>query len=53
MRASDSLKVYIGYFQNQIAKVYNCSKGASTLAFISGLRVTHPLYRHLVKYVTC
>ena len=54
MRSSNSLKTYIGYFQNQLAKVYNCSEDASTLAFISGLRVTHPLYKHLVKYnVTC
>ena len=52
MRPSDSLKAYIGYFKNQLAKVHNCSEDASTLAFISGLRITHPLYKHLVKYVT-
>jgi len=52
MRSSDSLKAYIGYFQNQLAKVHKCSEDASALAFISGLRVTYPLYKHLVLYVT-
>ena len=46
MRLSDSLKAYIGNFQNQLAKVHNCSEDAPTLAFINGLRVTHPLYKH-------
>ena len=50
MRPSDRLKAYIGYFQNKLAKVHNCSEDASTLAFINGLRVTHLLYKHLVKY---
>ena len=50
MRPSDRLKAYIGYFQNKLAKVHNCSEDASTLAFINGLRVTHPLYKHLVMY---
>jgi len=50
MRHSDSLKTYIGYFQNQLAKVHNYSEDASAPAFISGLRITHPLYKHLVKY---
>jgi len=54
MRPSDSLKAYICYFQNQLVKVHNCREEASALAFISGLRVTHPLYKHMVKYnVTC
>ena len=53
MRPSDSLKAYIGYFQNQLVKVHN-SEDASVLAFISGLRITHPLYKHLVKYnISC
>ena len=50
MRPFDSLKTYIGYFQNQLVKVHNCSEDAFALAFISGLRITHPLYKHLVKY---
>ena len=51
MRPSDSLKAYIGYFQNQLAKVHNYSEDASALAFISELWVTNLLYKHLVKYV--
>jgi len=43
MRPSESLKVYIDYFQNQLAKVHNYSEDRS-------LRVTHPLYKYLVKY---
>ena len=50
MRPSNSLKAYIGYFQNQLVKIHNYSEDAYALAFISGLRVTHPLYKHLVKY---
>ena len=50
MKPSDSFKVYISYFENQLVKVHNCSENASALAFISGMRVTHPLYKHLVKY---
>ena len=50
MRPSDNLKAYIGYFQNQLAKVHNCNEDASILAFISGLQVIHLLYKLLVKY---
>ena len=50
MKSSYSLKAYIGYFQNQLAKVHNCSEGASVLMFISGLLVTQPLYKHLMKH---
>ena len=50
MSPSDSLKAYIGYFQNQLAKIQNCSDDVSALAFISGPRVTHMMYKHLVKY---
>ena len=54
IRFFDNLKTYVGYFQNQLVKVHNCSKDASALAFISVLRITHPLYKHLVKYnITC
>jgi len=52
MRPSDSLKAYIGYFQNQITKVHHCSENVSALTYISGLRIIHPLYKHLVKYNT-
>jgi len=52
MRPSDSLMVYIGYFHNQVAKVYNYSEDASAIAFINILWITHPLYKHLVKYNT-
>ena len=48
MRSSDILRAYIGYFQNQLGQVHNCIKDASTLAFISGIWITHPLYKHLV-----
>ena len=30
--------------------MHNCSEDVAALAFISGLRVTHPLSKHLVKY---
>ena len=50
MRPTDGLKAYIAYFQNQLAKVHNCSEDTSALALINGLRVTHPLYKHMVKY---
>jgi len=50
MRPSDNLKAYIGYFQNLLVKVHNYNEDASVLAFISGLRVTYPLYKHLMKY---
>ena len=52
MSPAESLKAYIDYFQNQLAKIRNYSGDASALTFISGLRVTHPLYKHLVKYIT-
>ena len=50
MRPFDSLKAYIGYFQNQLVKIYNCSEDASALSFINGLWATYLLYKHLVKY---
>jgi len=37
MRKDDSLKSYIGYFQNQLAKVPNCGEDISALAFINEL----------------
>jgi len=49
MRPSDYLKTYIGYFQNHLA-LHNCCENTSALIFISGLRITHPLYKHLIKY---
>ena len=50
MRQSDNFKSYIGYFQSQLAKVPNCGEDISALTFISGLQVSHPLYKHLLKY---
>jgi len=50
MRSFDSLKMYIGYFQNQLAQVHNYSEDASALTFMSGSQITHPLYKHLMKY---
>ena len=43
MRPSDGLKVYIGYFHNQLAKVHNYNEDAFALVFISRLWVTHLL----------
>jgi len=50
MRPEDSLKYYINFFQNQLSKISNYGKEVSTLAFVSGLQVTHPLYKHLLKH---
>ena len=52
MRPGDSLKSYINFFQKQLTKVSNCGEKVSALAFISGLQVTHPLYKHLLKQVS-
>ena len=49
MRQGDSLKSYIGYFQSQLVKVFNCEEDVSALAFISGLQISQPLYKHLLK----
>ena len=50
MRQGDSLKSYIGFFQSQLAKVLSCDEDVSALTFIRGLQVSHPLYKHLLKY---
>ena len=50
MRQGDSLKFYLGYFQNQLTMVLNCDEDISALTFISGLQVSHPLYKHLIKH---
>jgi len=47
MRQGDSLKSYICYFQSQLAKVPNSREDVSALAFISGLQISYPLYKHL------
>jgi len=52
MRPGDSFKFYINFFQSQLTKVSNCDEKVYALAFISGLQVTHPLYKHLLKHVT-
>ena len=49
MRPEDSIKSYINFFQSQFTKVSNCREEVSAFAFISGLQVTHPLYKHLQK----
>ena len=49
MRPGDSLKSYISFLRGQLAKVSNCDE-VSALAFINGLQVTHPLYKHLLKH---
>jgi len=46
MRQGDNFKFYIDYFQSQLAKVPHCSENVFALAFISGLQVSHPLYKH-------
>ena len=50
MRQRDSLKLYINFFQNQRTKVNNCREEVAAHAFIIRLQVTHPLYKHLLKY---
>ena len=50
MRTDDSLKSYINFFQSQHIKVSNCGEEVSVLAFISGLQVTHSLYKYLLKH---
>jgi len=50
MRQGDSLKSYINFFQNQFTKISNCGEEVAALAFISGLQVAHPLYKHLLKH---
>jgi len=47
---SDNLRSYIAFFQSQLAKVPNCLEDVSALVFISGLQVSHSLYKHLLKY---
>jgi len=49
MRQSESPKSYINFFQSQLAKVPNCGEDVSALTFISGLQVSHPLYKHLLN----
>ena len=50
MSPTDGLKAYIGYFQNQLAKVYSRSEDASALAFINRLRGRPPVVQESVKY---
>ena len=50
IRLGDSLKSYIKFFQNQLTKGSNCSEEVSVLAFVSGLQIIHPLYKHLLKH---
>ena len=50
MRQSDNLKSDTGFFQSQLAKILNRGENVSALAFISGLQVSHPQYKHLLKH---
>ena len=50
MRQDDNLKSYIGYFQNQLAKIPNYGEDVSAPAFISRLQISHPLYKYLLKH---
>jgi len=50
IRQSDSLKSFIGNFWSLLAKVPNCSEGVYALTFISGMRLSNPLYKHLLKH---
>jgi len=48
MKAGESLKNYVNYFQSQMALVYNCNKDVVVAAFI--MVASHPLVlQHLVK----
>ena len=49
MKVGESLKSYINYFQSQMALIYNCNEDVVTAAFVSGLQVTNPFYKNLVK----
>ena len=49
-RQGDSLKSFIGYFQSKQDKVFSCGEDVFTLAFINGLQVSHPMYKHLLKH---
>ena len=49
MRPEDSLNSYINFFQSQLTKASNCGEEVSALALISGLQVTHLLYKHLLS----
>ena len=49
MKAGESLKNYVNYFQSQMALVYNCNEDVAVATLISGLQVTNPFYKYLVK----
>ena len=49
-RQRDSLKSYINLFQSQLIKVSSYGEEVFALAFISGLHVANPLYKHLLKH---
>ena len=50
MKHGDNLKSFIYYFQSQLVKVPNQGMDVFALAFISGLQVSHFLYKHLLKH---
>ena len=50
MRQGDSLKSYINFFQNKLTRVSNYGAEVAALTFISGLQITNPLYKHVLKH---
>ena len=50
MKQGEILKLYISYFQNQMALIYNCSDDVAAAAFITGLQIDHSFYKHPVKH---
>ena len=49
MKSGERLKNYVNYFKSQMALVYNYNEDLATASFISGLQVTNPFYKYLVK----
>ena len=49
MKSRETLKCYIGYFQNQMAIINNCNDDVAATMFIVGLQTDHSFYKHLVK----
>ena len=49
MKFVESLKNYINYFQSQMSLLYNCNEDVDDAAFINGLQITNPFYKHLMK----
>jgi len=50
MKHEESFKQYVGYFESQMALVYDCNDDVAAAAFISGMQVNHSFYNHVVKH---